>query len=386
MLGIIKKFLLLFAVFFSFSGSVFALTPPPESFEEKGFVEKSALTVYFFDDRLCPVCRDTKTFIQELLEEYPEAELIIYPISNTQKLSEVAETYGIEDYSIMAPTIFIGDNFFQFRDFTSRNERMLISALEGEIVEDDCCVINIPFLNIEVDISGWSLPFLAIILGSIDGFNVCSIGALILVLSIVLTLDSRRKIFLFGGLFIITAVIVYGVLVFVWGRLFEILVGQLEILRVIVGLASLAGGIYFFKEFWRFYKHGPACQTSDSQLAKTATLRLKQAFETPGKKIYLLAGSIMFFAGVITIVELPCSVGIPIAFSGILIEQGLSLGSYVFYLLLYLFFYMLIELVVFTGAVLTKKIWFANSKMITWITFAGALVLFYLALYYLVGF
>ena len=94
----------------------------------------------------------------------------------------------------------------------------------------------------------------------------------------------------------------------------------------------------------------------------------------------------MFFAAVITIVELPCSIGIPIAFAGILVEKGVSLGVYIFYILLYLFFYMLIELIIFTGAVLTKKIWFAGSKAITWITFVGAMVLFYLAFYYLIGF
>ena len=364
-------FLLAAVLFFSFGNFISA--------EEK-------IIIHFFDDRLCPVCRDAKAFIEEIKDDYPQLELIIYPISDTRKLSQIAEEHGKDDYGIMAPSIFVNDNFFQFNHFTSREQGMLISAIEGEIVEDGCCIINIPFLNIEVDISNWSLPLITIILGSIDGFNVCSIGALILVLSIVLVLESRKKIFFFGGLFIFTAVVIYGTLVFIWGRLFELLVGQLEILRIIVGLAAFGGGIYFFREFWRFFRFGPTCKTSDSKLIKKAAGNLRRAFEESGKKIYLLAGSVIFFAAVITIVELPCSVGIPIAFAGILVEKGVSLGVYIFYILLYLFFYMLIELIVFTGAVLTKKIWFAGSKAITWITFAGAAVLFYLAFYYLIGF
>jgi glutaredoxin len=362
---------------------IFSFFSMPIFMDAKNTEEK--LTIYLFDDRLCPVCRDTKNFIEDILGDYPEVELKIYPISDTQKLSEIAKEHGIKDYGIMAPSIFIGDNFFQFRDFTSRNERMIINAIEGEIVEEDCCIIKIPFLNIEIDISKWSLPVITFILGSIDGFNVCSVGALILVLSIVMVLDSKKKIFFYGGLFIFTAVVIYGTLVFVWGRLFELLVGQLEILRIIVGLAALGGGIYFFKEFWRFFKYGPTCKSSNSKLARTATEKLKKSFEEPGKKAYLLAGSIIFFSAVITIVELPCSVGIPVAFAGILVESGISLGAYIFYILFYLFFYMLIELIVFTGAVLTKKIWFANSKVITWITFIGAMVLFYLSFYYLIG-
>lgn len=348
-------------------------------------LEKQKVTIYFFDDRLCPVCRDAKDFVKSIAPEYPEVELNLYPITDTQKLEEIIKQYGVEDYRLMAPTIFINGQLFQFRDFTSRHEEMIIQAIEGEIVEDDCCIIKIPFLNIEIDIRNWSLPLVTIALGSLDGFNVCSIGALILVLSIVMILDSKKKIFLYGGLFIFTAVAIYGVLVFAWGRIFEALIGHLEILRIIVGLAALGGGIFFFKEFWRFFKYGPTCKTGDSALVRRATEKLKHAIETPGKGTSLILASVMFFAAVITIVELPCSIGVPIAFTGILVEQGLPLFTYTLYILAYLFFYMLIELIIFTGAVLTKKIWFAGSKAITWITFAGALVLFYLAFYYLLS-
>ncbi len=344
----------------------------------------NSVTIHFFDDRLCPVCSSAKEFTQLLVEEYDgEIDLHIYPITDTQEFHRIAEEYGVEDYNIMAPTIFIGDNFFQFRDFTSRHEEMITEAVEGKIVEDDCCVVTIPLINKEIDISGWSLPFITIVLGSLDGFNVCSIGALILVLSIVLVLNSRRKIFIYGGLFIFTAVAIYGTLVFAWGKLFEALIGHLEIMRMIVGVAALFGGAYFAKQFWKFFKYGPTCQSSNSILAKKATERLQNAFKKSGKGSFLIASSIVFFAAVITIVELPCSIGVPMVFTSILVENELSLISYTTYILTYLFFYMLIELIVFAGAVLTKKIWFSGSRVITWITFVGAVVLFYLAFYYL---
>jgi thiol-disulfide isomerase/thioredoxin len=350
---------------------------------EQLVLEEEKVIIHLFDDRLCPVCRDAKSFIQSIEQDYSQIELRIYPISDITKLREIAEEYGVEDYGIMAPSIFIGDNFFQFRDFTSRHEEMIIRAIEGEIIDDDCCIIRIPFLNIELDIRGWSLPLMTMILSSLDGLNICSIGALILILSIVIIFESKKKIFFFGGLFILTTAVVYGILVFTWGRLFEVLVGQLEILRIIVGLAALGGGIYFFKEFWRFFKYGPTCQVSDSALAKKATEKLKKSFEDSKRGSFRLAGAIMFFAIVIILVELPCSIGLPVAFTGILIEAGIPLSSYIFYILLYLFFYMLIEIIIFVGAVLTKKIWFADSRVITWITFIGAVVLFYLAYYYL---
>ncbi|MFW5853235.1 MAG: hypothetical protein ACOCU8_01170 [Patescibacteria group bacterium] len=345
---------------------------------------KAESTIYFFDDRLCPTCQATKDFIQETItEDYPQVNLVIYPISDTERLYQKVEEYQIEDFRLMAPTVFIGDNFFQFLEFGPQEEEKIIQALEGQAVETDSdLIITIPFINKEINLAGWSLPILSFILGSIDGFNVCSIGALVLILSIVVIFDSKKKIFFFGGLFIFTTVLVYGLLVFAWGKLFELLLGHLEILRIIVGLAALGGGLYFLKEFWRFFRYGPTCQASDNSLIKKATLKLKNSFES-GRGILVLAGSVVFFAFVVTVVELPCSIGVPIAFTGILVEQEVSLIAYIFYILIYLFFYMLIELIIFTGAVLTKKIWFAGSRLITWITFIGAIILFYLAYYYL---
>lgn len=346
-------------------------------------LENHKVEVYFFEDRLCPVCKKQKDFMLEIQDEYPEMDLKIYPISDTKKLHEVAQEYGVEDYGIMAPTTFIEENFFQFRDFTSTHEQMIRDALEGELVEHDCCIITIPFLNIEVNIRGWSLPAITIILGSLDGFNVCSLGALILILSIVIKMESRKKTFLYGGLFIVVSAVIYGTLVFIWGRLFEAMVGQLEILRLIVGIAALIGGIYFLRDFFKFLKYGPACESGNVKVKADATNRLVKAFSDEKTGPIFLVTSIVFFAAVITMVELPCSVGLPIAFTGVLAERSLSLPMYTTYIILYLFFYMLIELIVFTGAVLTKKLWFAGSKLITLVTLIGALVLFYLAYYYI---
>ncbi len=360
----------------------FFLLPAPAQAEESAPKEETVI-IHFFDDRLCPVCRDAKEFIQEKAEEYDYVNLIIHPISDTDKLREIAKERGVEDYYVMAPTIFIGDSFLQFTRFSSAQEEKIIRAIEGEVVERDCCIVTIPILNIDIDMSEWSLGIAAAGLGIIDGFNVCSIGALILILIIVLSFDSRKKMLLFGGLFIFTTVAVYGALVFIWSWILELLIGEQELLRTLIGFAALGGAIFFFKQFWRFFKYGPTCNSSDTKLARSAIEKLKKAFENPKKGTLYLALSVISFAGIITIVELPCSVGIPLTFAGILAGADISLLSYVFYILVFLFFYMLIEIVIFVGAVLTKNIWFAGSKVITWITFTGAMVLLYLALYYL---
>ncbi len=342
------------------------------------------VTAYYFEDKLCSVCSQQTEFLEAIEDDYPNLTVVRYDISETDRFHELATEQSLEDYQIMAPTTFIGDEFLQFSSFGEVEEEALLAAIEGREQSADT-TLRLPLIGTRIDTSTWSLPVLAIVLGTLDGFNVCSLGALILILTIVLAFDSRKKIFLFGGLFIVTTVIAYGALVFVWGQLINTFIGQLSMLRFIVGIASLGGSVWFFREFWRFYKYGPTCESSNSKLAQLSSQKLKSAFEDPGKGTMMLGSAIVLFAIAITIVELPCSIGVPIAFTGILVQSGTSLGMYTLYILLYLFFYMLIELIVFTGAVLTKEIWFAGSRLITWTTFVGAVILLLLGLYYLLA-
>jgi len=340
------------------------------------------ITVDFFEDKLCSTCKLQKEFMETIKKDYPQLNINIYDISDTEKLKQVANSYGVYDYKIMAPTSFINGYFFQFNDFADEQKAMVIDAIERKYIEKEDNIIN--FLNKEFDLDKTPLLLTTIILSSVDGFNVCSIGALILILSIVLVSNSRRKTFLYGGIFILTAAVVYGVIVFTWGKLFELLLGQLGILRIIVGLLSLIGGIYFLTQFFKFLKKGPACESGNSKIVNNAVGKFKESF-SKDKGFLFLAGSIATFAAIITIVELPCSIGIPLVFVGILAESNLPLLTYIFYILVYLFFFMLIEIIIFTIAVLSKKIWLNDSKTVTWATLIGALFLLYLSFYYLIG-
>lgn len=358
--------------------------PPAATDQVDSDQDAAVVELHYFDDPLCSVCSQQKDFMEQLEQEYDNVVIHKYNISDTERFHALAQERNLVDYRIMAPSTFIGNDLLQFSSFGETEKNALIANIEGDTAEAGS-ILRLPLINKEIDMRAWSLPILAIVLGALDGFNICSLGALILILSIVLTLDSRKKIVLYGGLFILTTVIVYGGLVFVWGQLIDMFVGQLQFLRLFVGLAALAGSIWFFKEFWRFYKYGPSCKTSNSKLARKSSQRLVRIFNEPGRGPLMLAGGVMMFALVITIVELPCSIGVPIAFTGILVESGLSLGMYSLYILLYLLFYMLIELIIFTGAVLTKEIWFAGSKFVTWTTFAGAIILLLLGAYYLIS-
>lgn len=347
-------------------------------------------TIYFFESKICGTCAQEKEFLKnEIKEDYPNIEIESYIIENDkekEKFENLLTDKGFENYTLITPMTIIGDNLFV--DFYKEDKDLIRKAVKGENVQSEINQlrgeIDVPFIG-RVEVEGWSLPVLAFVIGSLDGLNVCSIGALILILMIVLAFDSRKKIAFYGGLFIVTATIIYGALVFAWTALFEALTSFIGPLNIVIGIASLFGGVYFFYQFLQFLKYGPTCQSSSSKLANKATKKLKKSFNEK-TEVIVLAGSVIFFAAIMTLVELPCSFGLPVVYGSILAESSLSWFGYSLYILLYLFFYMLIELIIFAGAVITKEVWIAESNIITWVYLAGTIVLFFLSYYYLIGF
>ncbi len=372
-----KKILLaLFLFVFLFSGLVSA--------------QEAVTEIHFFEERGCSDCARMKGFLEKnITPNYPDVEIISYSIrssSNQEILEQMMEEKNVRTPLRIVPVTFIGDNYFQH--FYEGDKELIERAIQGEDVQNEIYIvrgegiIRVPFYG-EVEVGGWALPVIAAVIGTVDGLNVCSIGALILILSLVLSaFKSRTKIFLFGGLFILTTVIVYGILIFAWTALFEALATYIGGINIIIGLAALGGGIFFFKKFVDFYRYGPACEYKSNKYLSKVTKKLKKSFGE-NKKTVLIVSGILLFAFVVTLVELPCSFVLPLVYASILASEGLSTMGYVSYVVLYLFFYMLIELIIFTGAVVTREAFLTESKWITWIYLFGALVLFVLSYNYL---
>jgi len=385
---------LLFAIFvFIFLFNAFDFALPAEAFSEGGSVQENQVEIDFFYSSTCPYCAKEERFLDELQDRYPEVKINRYVISskdNVELLKEFYKEYevSIEHYG-MVPVTFTNERYFVGfnEEIGEAIDGCILECRAGKTSEDVSIVdlegnITVPILG-EINIKKYSLPVLAVILGALDGFNVCSLGALVLILGLVLTLGSRKKTLLFGGLFILTTAIVYGFLIVIWYQIFSFLISYMRIMQILIGLLGIGGGIYFFRRFVRFKKYGPTCETSagDGIISRLSS-KFQQSFKE-SRNIILLLGSVLLFAGIITIVEFPCSAIIPVAFAGVLAQSGLSTFSYLLYIALFIVFYMLDEIIIFLIAFFTMKIWLASSRAITWITLLEAIILLALGFYYL---
>ena len=350
--------------------------------------------INFFHSPTCPHCIEEQGFLDELQEKYPDIIINRYSVSekkNIDLLKEFYQKYDVsESYYGMVPATFTDDNYFiGFSNKIAENiESCLIHCKSGQGEKGNFSVIDLEG-NIDLPIVGsinvkkFSLPILAVILGSLDGFNVCSLGALVLILGLVLAIKSRKKTLLFGGIFILTTAIVYGVLIVIWYQIFSFFTSYMRLMQILIGLLGIGGSIYFFKQFLIFRKYGPTCEvaTGNGIVAKF-TAKFRESLKNSTNTI-LLVVSVLLFAGVLAIIEFPCSAVIPVAFAGMLAESGLSTFQYLLYISIFILFYMADEIIIFLIAFFTMKLWLTSGKATTWITLIEAIILFVLGIYYL---
>ncbi len=361
-------------------------------FSQMAFAKE--IEINFFYSETCPHCTAEQKFLDDLAIKYPEIKINRYLAadpSNQTLLKGLLKEHDSLRYFGAVPLTFVDSDFFPGFDNTNdigkKIEESIQRQLSGSGKPADENKLTIPILG-TIDVSKFSLPALTVILGTLDGFNVCSLGALVLILGLVLALRSRKKILIFGGLFILTTAIIYGILIFLWHQLFSIIATYEILMRALIGVLGIGGGIYFFKEFRKFKKYGPTCEapTKRNVIAKL-TSKIKDVLtKEKHESIFPVIAAIFLFAIVLTIVEFPCSAAIPVIFAGILAKSHLSIFLYLLYILIYLIFYMLDEIIIFLIAVSTLKLWLASPKFVTWITLAESIILFILGFYHLIRF
>lgn len=348
----------------------------------------------FFFSPTCPHCTAEEKFLDKLKEKYPDITINRYSVNekaNVDLLKEYYKEYDVlTNYYGMVPATFTNENYFiGFNDKIGEDiERCIEKCKKDESSKGEFSVIDldgnikVPLIG-NINIKNFSLPILAVILGALDGFNVCSLGALVLILGLVLAIKSRKKTLLFGGIFILTTAIVYGLLIVIWYQIFSLFTSYMRLMQIMIGLLGIGGGIYFFRQFLKFRKYGPTCEvTTGNGIITRFTSKFQDSLKNSTNTLLLLGG-VLLFAGILTIIEFPCSAVIPVALAGVLAQSGLSTFQYLLYIAIFLLFYMLDEIIVFLIAFFTMKLWLASSKVTTWITLLEAIILFVLGIYYI---
>ncbi len=353
------------------------------------FAQKEVKVDFFYSEK-CPHCQAEEKFLDEMATKYPQIKINRYSVSdqgNVERLKNLCKECKADQYFGLVPMTFVDEEFILGFDNSEGVGKKIEDTIRKQLnlspgSSDN--KINIPFLK-NKDISKYSLPALSIILGVLDGINVCSFGAIMLILGLVIAFKSKTKVLLAGGAYLLASGIIYGILVFVWFKVFSLFSPYLKFLQILIGVLSIEAGIYFFKQFYKARKEGMICEVKNSTLITKFSQRVKNSFKN-SKSFFVIIGSILLFAVILTIVEYPCSAVVPVIFAGILSAAHLTKLSYLFYISLYILFYLLDEIVIFAIAVLTMKLWITSYKITTWLNLVAGILCILLGVYYFFGF
>ena len=346
------------------------------------------LEVHFFYLPGCSHCEEQELFNEELANAYPSIQIITHNASEPDGaalLAQMLADLGLDKKPSFPVTIF-GERVFggwnSVETSGARMEQALQECLAGNCSaadgEEPTGEITVPILG-EINTSDYSLRSLAITLGFIDGFNPCAMWVLAYLISLIATLKDRRKIWLIVGSFVLASGVLYFLFMTAWLNIF-LVVGYLRPVTIAVGLVALGGGILNIREFIRT-KGTVACEIQGEESRKRTMNRMERIVHSP-MTVATVAG-IVVLAFVVNSIEFACSAAIPAIFTHILSLNNLSTFQYYSYILLYVSFFMLDDLIIFGGAAFAINSRFGDryvkySKPVggTVLLALGALVLF----------
>lgn len=381
-----KKFInyLLVALF------IFICIPLNISAEEK-------IKIYLFYGEGCPHCAHEKEFFSNYLKENEDVELIKYEVWYSQENGELLHKVqkklnnnasGVP-YTVIGSKVLVGfgegqtdstikkyiDEYRKngnFHDYVNEvlegnmdvvkvkkeNKKTKTSVSINEVEDLN---VKVPFLGIKkIDVKKVSLPVLSIILGLIDGFNPCAMWILIFLITMLFNMKNRKKMWILGLTFILSSGLVYLLFMMTWLNLASF-ISKISFVRILVACVALIVGVgNISKYISTLTKKEDGCDVVDKKDRKNIMNKIIKI--TTEKKFILAILGIIALAASVNIIELMCSLGIPLMFTQILAMNKLNNMQYAFYIFLYLFFFLIDDIIVFVVSMVTLKVTGLSTK------------------------
>ncbi len=379
-------------------------------------IASEKVDAYLFFGNGCPHCDKEIKFFESIKYKYPDLNLTTYEVYYSQEnsllMQKVANYLGAEGGGV--PFLIIGDKYFVgFGDKSSileiesrinecsvikcpnnvggilglKNEEV-VSLVQKESIKNTELsngkinpekeinieikekIIKLPFLG-DTDIYKISLPILAILMGLLDGFNPCAMWTLLFLISLLLGMNNRKRMWVLGVAFIISSASVYFIFMSAWLNLILFL-GFIVWVRIFIALLALFGGGYSIREF--FINKTDGCKVTGNEKRQKVFEKLKNIAKQ--NNLWVALGGIILLAFLVNLVELICSAGLPAVFTQVLAMNNLSTWGYYSHILLYIFFFMIDDLFVFFIAMITLEITGITTKYAKYSHLIGGLIMF----------
>ncbi len=345
---------------------------------------ENLVTIHYFYDTTCTNCHYLGLFLDSIEAQYGNKVIVkryeITQSSQNETLYEdVKSTFGIDNGLITTPFTVIGGVYLAgYNSQVEADIQTLIARylyqshadivqkiIDGQIVYPEDfdtlkpSVLILPWIG-EIHVDELSLFVAAIVLGTVDGFNPCAMWVLIFLITMFLNAKNRKRMWILGTTFLFTSALMYYLIMAAWLNVAISLV-TVNWIRIMIGLVALSfGGYNLFKFIKSLRTKDIGCEVTDQKqrrkiFDKVKKIVLEQNFWLAMVGIVILAISVNF-------IELACSAGLPFLFTQILAYNNLPIGTNYLYIGLYVFFFLLDDLIVFAIAMITLKVTGISNK------------------------
>lgn len=408
----ILKFLIVFAILL--------LLPVSAKADEK------VINIHLFYGNGCPHCAAEEEFLSDYLKDRTDVKLYKYEIwydsHNQELLSKVQKEMGTTNkngvpFTVIGKKTIVGYadgvtdeqikdaiNYYlnnDYRDYageitgkvkktevkedTIKDESKTEDKKENKMEKADDTKdsdqtdenVTVPVLG-KINAKKVSLPILAVLLGFVDGFNPCAMWILIFLITMLFNMKDRKKMWILGLTFILTSGIVYLMFMLAWLNL-ATFISKIAFIRLLIAVIALVVGlINVYKYIDSLKKKDEGCDVVDKKDRKKIMEKIISI--THEKKFIIALLGIMVLAASVNIIELMCSIGIPLLFTQILAMNNLSTFSYMIYMFIYIFFFLIDDIVIFVISMVTLKVTGLSTKYTKYSHLVGGIIMLIIGL------
>lgn len=369
-------------------------------------VSAKEVNLYLFHGDGCPHCAKEREYLKEIEKEYDDVNIHLYEVwydtDNQELMAKVKKE--LNSSTNYVPLTIIGDKYtVGFND----NTKLMIKNNIEKCLKEDCedvvgnvlagktanettikkevnepkkdkedSIKDLPILG-KVDVKKVSLPIIAAVIGLVDGFNPCAMWVLIFLISMLLGTKDRKKMWILGLTFLFTSAFIYLLFMVAWLNV-AIKMNTVIWLRITIAIIAIIAAFINLKSFYKSLKKDTGCEVVDSKKRKNIIEKIKKF--TLEKSLILGLLGVMTLAVSVNFIELACSAGLPLLFTQILALNNLSKLSYMIYILIYIFFFLIDDIIVFVIAMFTLKITGISNKYSKYSHLIGGIIMLLIGL------
>lgn len=301
------------------------------------------VNIYLFYSKICPHCQKEEKYFETLKEKYQDKiNIYTYEVTENKTNNEIMKSLKkeLKENSQGVPFTIIGSKTFLGYDesLNERIENTIESYLDENTKTDN--TYTIPILG-KIEAKNASIILIAIILGFIDGFNPCAMWILLLLINMCISIKDKKKMLIVCLTFIITSGIIYFLSMLGIGFILDLT--TIAYIRNIIAILAIILGIYNLYTYLKTRKQ-TGCHVVKKEKRKTIITKINNILNN--KNTLLMFGGTIILATSVSLVEMACSLGFPTIFLELLSINNIHSFLKVTYLLIYILFYLIDDIVV----------------------------------------